>query len=168
MVFNLYFYKCCKPLLCFQFGMMETIISAISDEFPNILRHRKMLLTAICCSVGFLAGLPCVTQVLEEWYSPSHSHMSVSLRLTRVERWANIPYYIVWSNTDVCGFSVEPYTSFHTCSDGIRKSKVLWLMVQSRYRWKYYYRYLHFSVFSVRIVTCNSNKNFKLQLVTYN
>ncbi|XP_064609572.1 sodium- and chloride-dependent glycine transporter 1-like, partial [Liolophura sinensis] len=67
-----------------QFGMMETIISAISDEFPNILRHRKMLLTAVCCSVGFLAGLPCVTQrgiyvlQLMDWYCASYSLLIIS------------------------------------------------------------------------------------------
>ncbi|XP_014775516.1 sodium- and chloride-dependent glycine transporter 1 isoform X1 [Octopus bimaculoides] len=44
-----------------QFAMMECVISSIVDEFPRQLRSRKGLVTAGCCFVAFLLGIPCVT-----------------------------------------------------------------------------------------------------------
>ncbi len=44
--------------------MSEGIVSAFMDEFPSILRvgNRPMILRLIFCIVGFLLGLPMITQ----------------------------------------------------------------------------------------------------------
>lgn len=44
-----------------QFGLMETVISSIIDEFPEYLRHRKQSVTIGCCAFCFLLGIPLVT-----------------------------------------------------------------------------------------------------------
>ena len=46
-----------------QFAMMETVISGLVDEFPKVLRQRKMILTLFLCIAGFLLGLPQCTRV---------------------------------------------------------------------------------------------------------
>ncbi|XP_048237027.1 sodium- and chloride-dependent glycine transporter 2-like isoform X2 [Haliotis rufescens] len=45
-----------------QFGMMESIISAIIDEFPAFLRRHRTIFTLFCHLTGFLLGLPLVTK----------------------------------------------------------------------------------------------------------
>lgn len=66
-----------------QFAMMETVISAISDEF-KILRKHKIAFTAAVCIIFFLIGLPqCsrggiyVMQLFDN-YSAGYSLMIVS------------------------------------------------------------------------------------------
>lgn len=49
----------------FQFGMFETMLSSLIDEFPHLLRGRKTLLTAVTCFVEFLLGIPCICQVCD-------------------------------------------------------------------------------------------------------
>ncbi|CAL1536856.1 unnamed protein product, partial [Lymnaea stagnalis] len=44
-----------------QFAMFETVISAIIDEFPTVLRRRRVIFTLFCHVVGFLLGIPMVT-----------------------------------------------------------------------------------------------------------
>ena len=44
---------------------MEAVISGLSDEFPNVLRSHKILLTFFCCFIGYLLGLPMCTRVGE-------------------------------------------------------------------------------------------------------
>lgn len=44
-----------------QFAMFETVISALVDEFPTVLRKNRVVFTFICHLVGFLFGLPMVT-----------------------------------------------------------------------------------------------------------
>ncbi|XP_059169355.1 sodium-dependent proline transporter-like [Physella acuta] len=44
-----------------QLAMFETVISAIVDEFPNVLRRRRMLFSFVCHVIGFLLGIPMVT-----------------------------------------------------------------------------------------------------------
>ncbi|CAD5119425.1 DgyrCDS8037 [Dimorphilus gyrociliatus] len=67
-----------------QFTMMETVITAISDEFKT-LRKYKIIFTAFICSLFFLIGLPqCsrggiyVMQLFDN-YSASYALMIVSL-----------------------------------------------------------------------------------------
>jgi hypothetical protein len=68
-----------------QFAMMETVISGISDIFPNVLRKRKALFTFFCCVIGFLLGIPQTTKggmwilTLMDWYSGSYNLMFVAL-----------------------------------------------------------------------------------------
>ncbi|PVD34691.1 hypothetical protein C0Q70_05968 [Pomacea canaliculata] len=67
-----------------QFGMFETMLSSLIDEFPHLLRGRKTLLTAVTCFVEFLLGIPCICQggiyVLQtmDWYCSSFSLMIIS------------------------------------------------------------------------------------------
>ncbi|GAB1608052.1 sodium- and chloride-dependent glycine transporter 2-like [Argonauta hians] len=68
-----------------QFAMMECVISSIVDEFPRHLRKRKGLVTASCCIVAFLLGIPCVTQggmyvlTLMDNYTASYGLLAVCL-----------------------------------------------------------------------------------------
>ena len=69
-----------------QFGMMETVISGLSDEFPILGKtfKRKMLFVASLCVIMFFLGLPMVCKggiyifTLVEWYSASYSLMLVA------------------------------------------------------------------------------------------
>ncbi|KAL8617003.1 hypothetical protein ACOMHN_014174 [Nucella lapillus] len=68
-----------------QFGMFETMLSGLIDEFPKQLRNKKMIVTAVACFVEFLFGLPSICQggiyVLQimDWYCASFSLMLISL-----------------------------------------------------------------------------------------
>ncbi|CAG0894999.1 unnamed protein product [Darwinula stevensoni] len=61
-----------------QFAQVETVISALQDEFP-CLRDRKFVVAGGSCIVMFLISLPCVTQAgmyvlqLLDWYCASVS-----------------------------------------------------------------------------------------------
>lgn len=46
-----------------KFAIIETVVTAIVDEFPDKLRNRKPLVLAVVCIVGYLLGLICVTEV---------------------------------------------------------------------------------------------------------
>jgi hypothetical protein len=46
-----------------QFVHVQTVTSAIADSFPHQLVGRKRLVTLGVCIVGFVLGLPFVTQV---------------------------------------------------------------------------------------------------------
>ncbi|PIK62057.1 putative sodium- and chloride-dependent glycine transporter 2 [Apostichopus japonicus] len=50
-----------------QFVNVETVVTAIVDEYPEKLRPRKTLVLAVVCSVGFLVGLLCVTEAGPYW-----------------------------------------------------------------------------------------------------
>ena len=68
-----------------QFGMFETCISSFIDEYPRLLRSKRVIIAALGCFVEFLLGLPCITQggifVLQimDWYCASFSLMMISL-----------------------------------------------------------------------------------------
>nr|XP_022327327.1 sodium- and chloride-dependent GABA transporter 1-like [Crassostrea virginica] len=68
-----------------QFGMVETFISAVMDEFPHQLRTKRTLISFLVCLLEFVLGLPCITQggiyVLQimDWYCASFSLMLISL-----------------------------------------------------------------------------------------
>ncbi|XP_041357442.1 sodium- and chloride-dependent glycine transporter 1-like [Gigantopelta aegis] len=68
-----------------QFGMFETMLSGLMDEYPHYLRNKKTLLTIGTCLLEFLLGLACITQggiyVLQimDWYCASFSLMLISL-----------------------------------------------------------------------------------------
>lgn len=65
--------------------MFETCISSFIDEYPHLLRSKRVLIAAVGCVVEFLLGLPCITQggiyVLQimDWYCASFSLMLISL-----------------------------------------------------------------------------------------
>ena len=48
--------------------MVETTVSGFEDEFPRQLHGRKTLFTAAICTLFFLLGIPCVTQVIHRGY----------------------------------------------------------------------------------------------------
>lgn len=64
--------------------MFETCLSAIIDEFPHVLRKRRVLVAVVACTIEFLLGLPLITQggiyVLQiiDWYCASFSLMLIS------------------------------------------------------------------------------------------
>ncbi|XP_071946467.1 sodium- and chloride-dependent glycine transporter 1-like [Antedon mediterranea] len=68
-----------------EFAMMETVISAINDVLPPKQRKWKPLLTFVCCALGFILGLPCVTRggmyvfQLMDWYSAGFSLMVIAI-----------------------------------------------------------------------------------------
>ncbi|XP_019647388.1 PREDICTED: sodium- and chloride-dependent glycine transporter 2-like [Branchiostoma belcheri] len=45
-----------------QFAVLEALVTGIVDEFPRRLRSKKMFIVLGVCSIGFLLGLPLVTQ----------------------------------------------------------------------------------------------------------
>ncbi|XP_041476056.1 sodium- and chloride-dependent glycine transporter 1-like [Lytechinus variegatus] len=49
-----------------QFCIIETVTTAILDEFPS-LRKRKHLIVFLYCFIGFIFGLSCVTQAGGYW-----------------------------------------------------------------------------------------------------
>lgn len=73
--------------------MFETCLSSFIDEYPRLLRSKRVLLAAICCFVELLLGLPCITQggiyVLQimDWYCASFSLMLISLIECLVISW---------------------------------------------------------------------------------
>lgn len=50
-------------LLCMQFAFMETIVTAVTDEFPYYLRPKKASFSAVICIALFLMGLILTTEV---------------------------------------------------------------------------------------------------------
>ncbi|XP_066287463.1 sodium- and chloride-dependent glycine transporter 2-like [Branchiostoma lanceolatum] len=45
-----------------QFAVLEALVTGIVDEFPRRLRSKKMFIVLGMCAIGFLLGLPLVTQ----------------------------------------------------------------------------------------------------------
>lgn len=50
-----------------QFSTLETLTTAIQDAIPDLMKRFRVLITAGCCTVLFLLGLPCVTQAGIYW-----------------------------------------------------------------------------------------------------
>ncbi|XP_078542068.1 sodium- and chloride-dependent neutral and basic amino acid transporter B(0+)-like isoform X2 [Lissotriton helveticus] len=50
-----------------QFSTLETLTTAIQDANPDLMKRFRVLITAGCCTVLFLLGLPCVTQAGIYW-----------------------------------------------------------------------------------------------------
>ena len=55
------FMACFSPN--FQFATFETFITALVDDFPQLLRKRRLHLTLVLAVVMFILGLPQCTQV---------------------------------------------------------------------------------------------------------
>lgn len=76
-----------------QFGMFETMTSAFMDEFPELLRKKKVLFTAVVCFIEFLLGIPFVTEggiyllQVVDWYCSTFSLMILSLTECVVISW---------------------------------------------------------------------------------
>ncbi|XP_052076409.1 sodium- and chloride-dependent glycine transporter 2-like [Mytilus californianus] len=68
-----------------QFGTFETITSALTDEFPQLLRKRKMLVTAGVCFLGLVLDIPLIMQggiyILQivDWYCGLFTPMLVAV-----------------------------------------------------------------------------------------
>lgn len=73
------------PLLSLQFGMFETLVSAIVDLFPKIRQKWSVLVAGSLAVLQFFAGLICVTRggiyvlQLMDWYSSPLPLMLISL-----------------------------------------------------------------------------------------
>ncbi|GFN78067.1 sodium- and chloride-dependent glycine transporter 1-like [Plakobranchus ocellatus] len=76
-----------------QFGMFETMTSAFIDEYPLLLRHKKVQFTAFMCVIEFLLGIPMIFQggfyllTLMDWYSSCFSLMLLSLIESVIISW---------------------------------------------------------------------------------
>ncbi|XP_071126481.1 sodium- and chloride-dependent glycine transporter 2-like isoform X3 [Mytilus edulis] len=76
-----------------QFGTIETVLSALTDEFPKLFRRRKVLLTGVICLIEFILGIPLVMQggmyVLQivDWYCAIFSVMTVCILETIIIGW---------------------------------------------------------------------------------
>ncbi|KAL5012506.1 hypothetical protein ScPMuIL_011057 [Solemya velum] len=76
-----------------QFGMFETCLSAFMDEYPQYLRDKRVLVSAVVCVFEFLVGIPLVTQggiyILQimDWYCACFSLMLISLAECIVIAW---------------------------------------------------------------------------------
>lgn len=46
-----------------QFAFLETIVTAVTDEFPYYLRPKKAFFSGVVCMVMFLMGLILTTEV---------------------------------------------------------------------------------------------------------
>ncbi|CAC5408977.1 Sodium- and chloride-dependent neutral and basic amino acid transporter B(0+),Sodium- and chloride-dependent taurine transporter,Sodium-dependent noradrenaline transporter,Sodium-dependent proline transporter,Sodium-and chloride-dependent glycine transporter 1,Creatine transporter,Sodium- and chloride-dependent GABA transporter 3,Sodium- and chloride-dependent betaine transporter,Sodium- and chloride-dependent GABA transporter 2,Sodium-dependent dopamine transporter,Sodium- and chloride-dependent GABA tran len=68
-----------------QFGTMETVLSALTDEFPKLFRRRKVFLTGAICIIEFILGIPFVMQggiyalQIVDWYCALFSVMLVCI-----------------------------------------------------------------------------------------
>ncbi|XP_022100182.1 sodium- and chloride-dependent neutral and basic amino acid transporter B(0+)-like [Acanthaster planci] len=50
-----------------QFCIVETVVTAVMDQFPEKLKGRKTWIVALYCSISFLLGLNTVTQAGNYW-----------------------------------------------------------------------------------------------------
>ncbi|KAK3104526.1 hypothetical protein FSP39_004176 [Pinctada imbricata] len=72
---------------------VQTITGALMDNFPHSLHRKKFLITAILCLIGFVCGIPCVTQggvyvlTLIDWYCASISIMFLAFMESFVLAW---------------------------------------------------------------------------------
>uniref|UniRef100_A0A673Y1X6 Transporter n=1 Tax=Salmo trutta TaxID=8032 RepID=A0A673Y1X6_SALTR len=56
-----------------MFATIETIVTSVSDEFPQYLRKNKPLFTLICCACFFFLGFPMVTEVQSTTHINTHT-----------------------------------------------------------------------------------------------
>lgn len=75
-----------------QFGMFETVLSALFDQYPGLRRY-KIVVTAVLSIIEFLLGLTCISaggvyvfQILD-WYCSTFSLMVLSLMECIVISW---------------------------------------------------------------------------------
>uniref|UniRef100_A0A8C8FNL8 Transporter n=1 Tax=Oncorhynchus tshawytscha TaxID=74940 RepID=A0A8C8FNL8_ONCTS len=68
-----------------MFATIETIVTSVSDEFPQYLRKNKPLFTLICCACFFFLGFPMVTEngmymlQLVDTYAASYSLVIIAI-----------------------------------------------------------------------------------------
>ncbi|XP_067301321.1 sodium- and chloride-dependent glycine transporter 2 isoform X1 [Pseudorasbora parva] len=68
-----------------MFATIETIVTSVSDEFPNYLRKHKPQFTLICCLAFFVLGFPMITESgmymlqLVDTYAASYSLVIIAI-----------------------------------------------------------------------------------------
>lgn len=97
-----------------QFGMFETVLSAMFDQFPS-LRRQKILVTGLMSIAQFLLGLPLITtggiyvfQILD-WYCSTFSLMVLTLAECVVISWVYGTERFYRDMTMMLGFRPNPW-----------------------------------------------------------
>ncbi|KAJ3592785.1 hypothetical protein NHX12_005124, partial [Muraenolepis orangiensis] len=68
-----------------MFATIETIVTSVSDEFPNYLRKNKPVFTLVCCLCFFFLGFPMITESgmymlqLVDTYAASYSLVIIAI-----------------------------------------------------------------------------------------
>ncbi|XP_072017753.1 sodium- and chloride-dependent neutral and basic amino acid transporter B(0+)-like [Amphiura filiformis] len=75
-----------------QFAIIETVVTAIIDEFPQLRKKKTYVLGVVCC-VGYLLGFTCVTRTGPYWASLIDSYStSFSLLLFAIMECIGLSY----------------------------------------------------------------------------
>ncbi|XP_030831959.1 sodium- and chloride-dependent neutral and basic amino acid transporter B(0+)-like [Strongylocentrotus purpuratus] len=57
-----------------QFTIMETVVTALVDEFPDTLRKKKTFVMLVGCCIMYLLGITCITEAGPYWVSLMDSY----------------------------------------------------------------------------------------------
>lgn len=55
-------------MVTFQFCTMEGFVTAMVDEWPQLLRRKKEIFIAIVCVLSYIIGLSCISEVPDYSY----------------------------------------------------------------------------------------------------
>ncbi|XP_078602411.1 sodium-dependent proline transporter-like isoform X2 [Branchiostoma floridae x Branchiostoma japonicum] len=116
-----------------QFAMMETVITAVIDEYPEYLRPKKSIVVLGLCVIGYLLALPQTTNAgmywlqLLDWYSAGFSLMVISLCLVIAIQYVYGMKRFCKDIKTMLGF--EPPIYFKVCWVAITPALLLFILI---------------------------------------